>query len=75
MPIYFVLGNHDYYHGSIAETRARVIELCGTHPRLRYLTALDEVEALTRHVGLVGHDGWADGRAGDYARSLVMMQD
>jgi 3',5'-cyclic-AMP phosphodiesterase len=74
-PIYFVLGNHDYYHGSIAETRAQVIALCATHPRLRYLTALDEVEPLTKHVGLIGHDGWADGRAGDYARSLVIMQD
>ena len=30
---------------------------------------------LTAHVGVVGHDGWADGRAGDFARSMVGMQD
>ena len=73
-PIYFVLGNHDYYHGSIAETRSRVIEFCATRPRLQFMTFQD-VANLTEHVGLVGHDGWADGRLGDYARSLVVMQD
>lgn len=26
-------------------------------------------------VGLVGHDGWADARLGDYETSLVMMND
>src|SRR5438093_2989908 len=26
-------------------------------------------------VGLIGHDGWADAREGDYERSTVMMND
>ena len=26
--VYFVLGNHDYYYGSIAEVRRRVAKLC-----------------------------------------------
>ena len=43
-------------------------------PGLFYLSALD-VEPLGEGVGLVGDDGWADGRLGDYARSLVVMQD
>ncbi len=73
-PIYFVLGNHDYYRGSIAEVRQRVAMFCAERPRLHYLTCAS-VEPLTPRVGLVGHDGWADGRAGDYARSLVSMQD
>lgn len=73
-PIYFVLGNHDYYRGSIAEVRHRVLQLCAQRPRLHYLSCSDVFE-LTPHVGLVGHDGWADGRAGDYPRSLVSMQD
>ncbi len=73
-PIYFVLGNHDYYHGSIAETRQRVAQFCRRQPRLHYLTR-EDVAPLTAHVGLVGHDGWADGRLGDYPRSLVIMHD
>jgi hypothetical protein len=74
VPVYFVLGNHDFYHGSIRETRRRVAELCAGHPRLHYLTVEDHAE-LAPHVGLVGHDGWADGRLGNYARSLVAMND
>lgn len=74
VPIYFVLGNHDFYFGSIAETRAQVARVCAQHSNLHYLTAEDVLE-LTPHVGLVGHDGWADGRLGDYLHSLVVMHD
>jgi predicted MPP superfamily phosphohydrolase len=73
-PVYFVLGNHDFYFGSIAEVRQRIDELCKDHPRLRYLTHCG-VEQLTAEVGLLGHDGWADAQLGDYERSLVMMND
>lgn len=73
-PIYFVLGNHDFYFGSIAEVRGRVAKLCARQPLLRYLTTSNVIE-LTPRVGLVGHDGWADGRVGDYERSTVMMND
>ena len=30
---------------------------------------------MTEETGLVGHDGWADGRLGDYARSDVVLND
>jgi Icc-related predicted phosphoesterase len=30
---------------------------------------------LARGVGLIGHDGWADARLGDYEKSVVSMQD
>ncbi len=30
---------------------------------------------LTNSVALVGHDGWADGRLGDYGRSGVILND
>jgi 3',5'-cyclic AMP phosphodiesterase CpdA len=73
-PVYFVLGNHDFYHGSIAETRMRVAKFCASDARLHYLSG-DGVVELTAHVGLVGHDGWADGRLGDFERSLVVMND
>jgi predicted phosphohydrolase len=73
-PIYFVLGNHDFYFGSIAEVRQRVQTLCQEEPRLRYLTQVG-VEELAPGMGLVGHDGWADAQLGDYERSTVMLND
>jgi 3',5'-cyclic AMP phosphodiesterase CpdA len=74
-PTYFVLGNHDFYHGSIREVRAAAAGLCNERPRLHYLTAAAEPIELTQELAIVGHDGWADARLGDYERSLVMMND
>jgi len=73
-PIYFVLGNHDYYFGSIAGVRSQVAEFCRTRDDLRFLTVGDVFD-LAPGTGLVGDDGWADGRLGDYERSLVSMYD
>ena len=47
-PIYFVLGNHDYYLGSIAETRARVVAFCHQRPGLHFLTGAAAACELTR---------------------------
>ena len=74
MPIYFVLGNHDYYFGSIREVREQVVELCRQFSNLHWLGA-SEVAELAPRTALVGHDGWADARLGDYERSTVMMND
>jgi Icc protein len=73
-PVHFVLGNHDFYRGSIAGVREAIARLCTMRPRLNYLTQSPPV-ALAPAVGLVGHDGWADARLGDYERSYVMMND
>lgn len=73
-PIYFVLGNHNFYRGSIAKTRLQVAD-CAKHSRyLNYLTALGVVE-LTAQTAIVGHDGWADGRLGDLRHSNVILSD
>jgi len=73
-PIYFVLGNHDFYGGSIAEVRRRVREHCASHRYLHWLPDTGVVE-LTGKVALAGHDSWSDGRLGDYAQSEVMLTD
>ena len=73
-PVYFVLGNHDYYHGSIAGVRARVRDLCRTAPGLHWLPDAGVVP-LTAEACLVGHDGWGDGRFGDYYGSHVRLND
>lgn len=73
-PVYFVLGNHDFYFSSITRVRANIETLCNERPNLTYLSAAAPIE-LTPNVGLVGHDGWADGRVGDYHNSPVMLND
>jgi predicted MPP superfamily phosphohydrolase len=73
-PIYFVLGNHDYYRGSIAGTRFYVAQVVGASRSLVYLSQAGVVE-LTPNTALVGHDGWADGRLGDLDGSEVILSD
>lgn len=73
-PIYFVLGNHDFYFGSIQRIREEVNALCRSATRLHYLTESVPI-ALNSDIALIGDDGWADGRIGDFERSLVMMHD
>jgi Icc protein len=73
-PIYFVLGNHDFYRGSITETRRRVAALADRSPLLAYLPRCGVVE-LAPQTGLVGHGGWADARLGDFDHSEVLLND
>ncbi len=73
-PIYFVLGNHDYYRGSISKVRTEVSELCQSTPNLVWLSNSEIVE-LAPGIGLLGHDSWADGRFGNYKDSDVELND
>jgi len=73
-PIFFVLGNHDYYRATIAGAREEVSELCRTHENLIWLNEAGVVQ-MTDYAALVGHDGWADGRYGDYENTEVMLSD
>lgn len=71
-PIYFVLGNHDYYGSDIRSVRRQAEAL--QSDRLTWLPAAGVVE-LTPTVGLVGNGGWGDGRNGDFASSQVVLND
>lgn len=73
-PIYFVLGNHDYYFGYVNEVREEMTKLTNTAPLLHWLPASKPI-LLKNKVYLVGQDGWADGRYGDYYRSPVAVND
>jgi 3',5'-cyclic-AMP phosphodiesterase len=73
-PVYFVLGNHDYYRGSIAGVRARLAEAARGPSRLRWLNQETGID-LGGGWGLVGHDGWGDARAGDPEGSRVALSD
>lgn len=74
-PLFLVLGNHDFYHGSIEAVRNEIASLANESETLHFLTRASAPMPLTDRVALVGHDGWADAREGDYNGSLVMMND
>ena len=72
--IYFVLGNHDYYRGQINEVREEMIMLTNAR-RLLYWLPASGTQTLDKNTILVGQDGWADGRLGDYQNSRVSLND
>lgn len=61
IPIFYVLGNHDYYGSDITTVRDAVQQL--GNDRLHYLPEVGRVQ-LSPDVALVGHDGWGDCRIG-----------
>lgn len=68
IPIYFVMGNHDYYGSSIALVRkaAAVTGEC--------LSSMNHAH-LSETTALTGVDGWGDCRNGDYENSRLQMSD
>ena len=74
VPVYFVLGNHDYYRGSVAGVRAEIGRLVCRVPNLIYLSESDPVPLTARTV-LVGHDGWGDGGFGNAAGTRIALND
>lgn len=74
LPIYFVLGNHDYYFGSVTEVRENIRRLCQSNKNLVWLGQPTAVQ-LGSDTLLVGHDGWADARYGDFDHSTVTLND
>jgi len=81
-PIFFVLGNHDYYNGSIEnvrETMGRLFTYDETskmilEARLGWLNT-SGVIPLTEKIALVGHDGWYDGQYANWFKSRVYLND
>ncbi len=74
LPIYFVLGNHDYYGSSLYEVRQRAGQMTRTHERMHWLPA-SGVVSLDERTALVGHGGWGDARAANFRRSNVLLND
>ena len=74
LPIFFCLGNHDFYGSSFSEIDRIVNECCRQCSNLHHL-GQGEIIQLTSNTTLVGHRGWADGRAGAVSRSRVWLND
>lgn len=74
-PIYFVLGNHDYHNRSITQSRANIQALASaSDDQLQWLNTNNGIE-LTPSVVLAGHDGWSDGRYGNFFASPIVLSD
>lgn len=74
LPIYFVLGNHDYYHSSIKSVRALMRHLHNAHPLLNWLPRM-KLQRLNQTTALIGHGGWGDGGYGHFLASPVVLND
>jgi predicted phosphohydrolase len=73
-PIYFVLGNHDFYQRSIGQTRQSAIRTSREHGHLAYLTDCPAID-VGSGCYLVGEDGWGDATEGNYEDSYVRLND
>lgn len=74
IPIHYVLGNHDFYGGSIENVQREATAAALRHPDLHYLSTSETI-TLADRVGLVGDDGWGDATVGDYEQSPVRLAD
>lgn len=79
-PIYFVLGNHDFYWNSFEKTEKEVGELVEKSQNLNWLTKSGVVR-LNDSTCLIGVEGWGDGRNGTinisegFTRDLLSIED
>lgn len=71
-PIYFVLGNHDYYQSSVKNVSQRITQLSQANSPINWLPETGLVQ-LNKDTLLLGEDCWADGRYGNYADSRVIL--
>lgn len=73
-PIYFVLGNHDFYHSSLEKIYVEIYRLMSTAKYLKWLPKEGIIE-LSKDTCLIGHGCWGDGRLGNYFNSKLEIMD
>jgi Icc-related predicted phosphoesterase len=74
VPIYFNLGNHDFYGNHIAVVRRWAEDMTKSEVPLFWIEGCGPVR-LSDTVALVGVDGWGDGQLGDPRGSDVLLND
>lgn len=72
--VYFVLGNHDFYGSSFEHVDRIVACCCRQHSNLHHL-GQGEIIRLGPDSALIGHRGWADGRAYGGERTASHLPD
>jgi len=63
-PIYFVLGNHDYFFHSLDGMHAKIRKLCAEHSNLIWMTEAGIIK-LNDEFALIGTDGWYSAENGN----------
>lgn len=75
-PIFFVLGNHDYYCGNVNTVRQEMRDLTTLYfDKVYWLPECDKQNHLSKNTIILGTDGWADGRYGNFNKSWVKLND
>lgn len=64
IPIYFVLGNHDYHYRKMESVHNDVTKLVYKYSNLFWLTKAPVI-SLNHKTALIGVEGWYDARVGD----------
>lgn len=72
-PIYFVLGNHDYYRSSFLAVQESMLKLKEYHPDIHYLSLGSE--CLNETTAIVGVDGWYDLKNGSFKDTKAILAD
>lgn len=62
-PIYFVLGNHDYYWSSIEKTHDKIRNMCAKHSNLIWMSEAGVVH-INEEVAFIGTEGWYNAEEG-----------
>jgi len=73
-PIYFVLGNHDYYSSNFKTVHQLTRKLHEQYELLNWLPEMGVINLSNTHA-LIGHGAWADGRYGNYLASPLILND
>jgi len=73
-PVYFVLGNHDRYGTTFANTERVVKRVTALFSHMVRLNG-SQIIPLSNSVALIGVDGWADGLGGEGPKTKARIND
>src|SRR6516225_7777616 len=73
-PVYFVLGNHDRYGTTFANTETVVGRVTALFSHMVRLNG-SQIIPLSHSVALIGVDGWADGLGGEGPETKARIND
>lgn len=73
-PMFFVLGNHDFYHSSFDKVAERITEFADASDSLFWMNNCGIIE-LNENTCVIGHDGWYDGRNGKFFNTEAHLSD
>ena len=74
LPVYFVLGNHDYYGSSFAKVDQAILKMVTEYEGITWMDTQDSV-VLDEENTLVGVGGWGDARSGDFHNTPIRIND